>query len=53
MQSTLRTKVTCGFVILAFGMLLVDMCRLARSSSDAAAHAETHAIIMARGPNRF
>ncbi len=49
MQSTIRTKVAYGFVILAFGMLLADVCRLARSSSEAGAHE----ITMARGSSRF
>lgn len=44
MLTTIRTKVTYGFVILAFGMLLADVCRVARSSSAGA-----HQITMARG----
>lgn len=48
MQTTIRTKMAYGFVILAFGMLLTDVCRLARSSN-----AEPHRITMARGPGRF
>jgi hypothetical protein len=36
MQLTIRTKVTYGFLILAFGMLLTDFCKLVRASSDAA-----------------
>jgi hypothetical protein len=35
MQLTIRTKVTCGFLLLAFGMMLTDVCRLVRNPSEA------------------
>ena len=31
MQLTIRTKVTYGFLILAFGMMLTDVCKLMRA----------------------
>jgi len=34
MQLTIRTKVTYGFLILAFGMMLTDVCKLLRAPSD-------------------
>jgi hypothetical protein len=43
----IRTKMAYGFLILAFGLLLTDVCRLAWSPSNAAAHQ----ITMARGPS--
>ena len=48
MQSTIRTKVAYGFVLMAFGLLFTDVCRLARSSK-----ADAHEIMLARGPRRF
>jgi hypothetical protein len=36
MQLTIRTKVTYGFLVLAFGMMLTDVCRLMRAPSSAA-----------------
>ncbi len=35
MQLTIRTKVTYGFLILAFGLMLTDVCRLMRAPSEA------------------
>jgi hypothetical protein len=35
MQLTMRTKVTCGFLILAFGMMLTDFYRLMSAPSAA------------------
>jgi hypothetical protein len=35
MQLTMRTKVTCGFLILAVGMMITDCYRLLRAPSDA------------------
>jgi hypothetical protein len=35
MQLTIRTKVTYGFLILAFGLMLTDFCRLMRAPSEA------------------
>jgi hypothetical protein len=43
MQLTIRTKVTYGFLILAFGMMLTDVCKLLRAPSDAALSAATSA----------
>jgi hypothetical protein len=34
MQLTMRTKVTCGFLILALGMMITDCYRLLRAPSD-------------------
>ena len=34
MQLTIRTKVTYGFLILAFGMMLTDVCKLMRAPSE-------------------
>jgi hypothetical protein len=34
MQLTIRTKIAFGFVILAFGMMFTDVCRLLRAPSD-------------------
>jgi hypothetical protein len=31
MQLTIRTKITYGFLILAFGMMLTDVCKLMRA----------------------
>ncbi len=36
MRSTIRNKVTCGFLILAFVMMVSDCYRLLRTPSDAA-----------------
>jgi hypothetical protein len=36
MQRTIRTKVSYGFLILAFGLMLTDVCRLAWRPSGAA-----------------
>ena len=36
MQRKIRTKVTYGFVILAFGMLMTDVCRLMRTPANTA-----------------
>ena len=46
MQSTIRNKVTYGFLILALGMMLTDVCRLLRTPSVetfSAANNATHA----------
>jgi hypothetical protein len=46
MQSTIRNKVTYGFLILALGMMLTDVCRLLRTPSAetfSAANNATHA----------
>jgi len=37
MQQMIRNKIAYGFVALAFGMMLADVCRLAWASSDPAA----------------
>lgn len=36
MQLTIRTKFIYGFLILALGMMLTDVCRLVRASSGGA-----------------
>jgi hypothetical protein len=36
MRFTIRSKVTCGFLILAFGMMVSDCYRLLRTPSEAA-----------------
>lgn len=36
MQLTIRTKVTYGFLILAVGLMLTDVCRLMRAPSEPA-----------------
>jgi hypothetical protein len=43
MQRTIRTKVTYGFLILAFGMMLTDVCRLMLAPSAAAMSATSAA----------
>jgi hypothetical protein len=43
MQRTIRTKVTFGFLILAFGMMLTDVCRLMLAPSAAAMSATSAA----------
>ena len=35
MQRTIRMNVTYGFLILALGMMLTDLCRLARTPNPA------------------
>jgi hypothetical protein len=35
MERTLRTKLTYGFVVLALGMMVTDVCRLFRQPPDA------------------
>ena len=35
MQLTIRTKVIYGFLILAVGMMLTDVCKLLRAPSEA------------------
>jgi hypothetical protein len=37
MQLTIRTKVIFGFLILAFGMMLTDVFRLASAQANASA----------------
>ncbi len=36
MRLTIRTKVTYGFLMLAFGMMLTDVCKLMLAPSPAA-----------------
>ncbi len=43
MQLTIRTKVTCGFLILAFGMMFTDFYKLMRAPSEAPLSASSSA----------
>ena len=44
MQLTIRNKVTYGFLILAFGLMLTDVCRLLRTpSAETFSAGATHA----------
>jgi hypothetical protein len=43
MQLTIRTKVTYGFLVLAFGMMLTDVCKLMRAPSSTAMAATSSA----------
>lgn len=36
MQLTMRTKITCGFVIVAVAMMVTDVCRLVRTPAEPA-----------------
>jgi hypothetical protein len=34
MKLSIRTKVSCGFLILAFALMVTDVCRLVRANAD-------------------
>jgi hypothetical protein len=48
MQLTIRTKVTYGFLLLAVGLMLTDVCRLMRAPSESALAATNSAQQMHR-----
>ena len=52
MHTTIRNKVTYGFLILALGMMLTDVCRLLTPSADSSlpiSHARAQVLTNLRG----